>query len=213
MNFVYHITTAVDTVSKSSTSNSDSHIILIAWIVIMFGALFLDILRPKPVSMWYSVGAFFAIIAKLLGLALGWQFLIYAVTSFLALIVISYKINTKATTKMNAAAIYGNNEEKNVFKMEELIGKEGIVIKTVGPQKRKLGLVKIWGIILPAESTRGQKIDPGTFVKIKAIRTQELGGIAQFFGGVNSMKYVLVVTPIEDRYSQKSGGDNGSRIS
>ncbi len=214
MNLVYLIMTAtdkaaaVDGAARSSTGGLDSHLILIAWIVIMLGALILDMVKPKPVSLWYSVGAFVAIIAKLLGVGFGWQLVIFTISSFIALMVISYRINVKSGVKMGAAAI--SDEMKSRFQIDHIIGMVGIVIKSIDPQDREMGLVKVGGVILPAKSLRGHEIKAGTKVIVKAIKTQELGGIAQFFGGINSMKYILLVVPL-DNFVRTTGGDDGSR--
>jgi len=202
---------AADSAAKVGAESNGSvpvRSVWMIWVGIAVLAVIVDVvICPKPISLWYAVGAIAALIASFLGVGLLLQGLIFAVFSFAALLVASYLKNLKTSKSLENNVIPEHVKKK--LKLENIVNQEGIVVKTIDPERHENGLVKVAGIILPARSLRNQKIKAGTDVVIKAVKQNMVGGFAQFIGGTNSSRYILIVMPKEkviENDVKRSGG-------
>ncbi len=188
--------------NANSHQNSQWLVVAIVWFCIAIVSMIADALYPKPIAIWHSVGAVFAGILSLLKVGLLWQFIVFTVVSFLALMFFSMLINKGYMKRVKKSNIPDKVKDKPT--LERLINQKGLVVKNI--EHNSEGLVKVFGLILPAVSLRGMKIRAGTDVVVKAVRERMLGGISQFLGGAISSRYVLLVMPL--RNSDTIGGSD-----
>ncbi len=191
--------------NANSHQNSQWLVVALVWFGIAAVSTVADALYPKPIAIWHAVGAVFAGILSLLKVGLVWQFIVFTVVSFIALMFFSILINKGNMRRMKNSNI--PDKVKDKLSLEQLINQRGVVIKNI--EHNSEGLVKVFGLILPAVSLRGMKIKAGTYVVVKAVKERILGGISQFLGGAISSRYVLLVMPL--RNPDTMGGNDVSR--
>ena len=102
---------------------------IIGWVIVFFVAVIIESLEPQLVSVWFAGGALVALLfATLFQVDLGWQLLVFTLTSVVLLFLTRpfvRKVSTSPTVATNADA---------------LIGKEILIEKGFGPKQSGMGL-------------------------------------------------------------------------
>ena len=169
------------------------------WFIVAILFLAFDLVYPKPVAMWYAVGALFSTILCLLGVSPLWQLVGFVVMSFIALIVLAELMNKFS----------GNSdipdEVKNNLSLKRFKNKKAVVIKAIKHGDK--GLVKVFGLIFPAISSDGTEIKAGTDVIVVDLKENLFSGVFQYLGSGASSRYVLLVKPLKNHYATGGGND------
>ncbi|MCX8131485.1 MAG: NfeD family protein [Clostridia bacterium] len=123
------------------------------WLVIAVVLAIIEAFTLGIVTLWFSIGALFAMIGSLIGLSFVWQVIIFIISSGILLyytrpIVVKYlKLKTEKT---NA---------------DRLIGKKGVVTETID-NINGYGQVKISGLVWSARSSDNDNIPANEVVEV-----------------------------------------------
>lgn len=60
---------------------------IIIWLVVAVLAIVVDVITSSFIFMWFSIGAFVAIILSFFGVSMAWQFIVFLITGILLIIV------------------------------------------------------------------------------------------------------------------------------
>ncbi len=135
---------------------------MIVWIVIGVVFLIIEITAPAFFYMWFGIGAFVAAISAV-WLGFLWQLSIFLVSSAVLL----------ALTRPFARKIQRYEPSKKIH-LEDIVGKEAIVIETIDNTAGK-GIVKVNGDMWRAFSKDdSQVIEKGEKVKILKVEGAHL---------------------------------------
>ena len=108
----------------------------IIWIVILVVTAVIEAATVNLVTLWFSVGAFFAMAASLFGAPLWLETTIFFVVSIVSLVLFFPLVKKKLKV---------GTHKTNV---DSIVGKEGIVVKKIA--FNQIGQVNINGMIWPA---------------------------------------------------------------
>lgn len=132
------------------------YIPVIFWVSIIIIGIIIETLTLNFVSMWFSVGAFTALIALSLGINFTFQLIIFLIFSFLTILFLRPFV-------------------KNILKFEEyktnfnkIIGETGCVTEKIS-NNESIGQIKVCGQIWSAKSIDNNVINVGEFVEILSI--------------------------------------------
>lgn len=128
----------------------------VVWFALMVFFIFLEAGTVALVSTWFAVGALGAMIVALCGGPLWLQctvFFVVSVLLFLSLRPLVRKVLRPKMVKTN---------------VDSIIGQEGLVIATIDNVVSS-GQVKLGGMEWSARSTSGEKIEPGTQIRVDRI--------------------------------------------
>ena len=128
----------------------------IIWLVLMVVFICAESATVSMTSLWFAVGALIAMIASLLGAQLWIQVCLFVAVSAVLLWLlrpVAKKYFTPKLVRTNVDAV---------------IGTEGIVVEEID-NLRATGTVKLGALQWTARSTSGEKILPGTCVKVDRI--------------------------------------------
>ena len=128
----------------------------VVWFALMVFFIFLEASTVALVSTWFAVGALGAMIVALCGGPLWLQctvFFVVSVLLFLSLRPLVRKVLRPKMVKTN---------------VDSIIGQEGLVIATIDNVVSS-GQVKLGGMEWSARSTSGDKIEPGTQIRVDRI--------------------------------------------
>ena len=130
----------------------------IIWLVICIGCVVIEAASPQLTSVWFALGALFALIASLIKPDLWWlQLIVFIVISALAL----------ALTRPLAKKLQSKNKER--MNADRFIDEEGVVVARINNVLGQ-GQVKSKGTVWSARSEDDDVIiEEGAHVKIKRI--------------------------------------------
>lgn len=130
----------------------------IIWLVICIGCVVIEAASPQLTSVWFALGALFALIASLIKPDLWWlQLIVFIVISALAL----------ALTRPLAKKLQSKNKER--MNADRFIDEEGVVVARINNVLGE-GQVKSKGTVWSARSEDDDVIiEEGAHVKIKRI--------------------------------------------
>lgn len=130
------------------------------WLAISIIMFVAEIMTVGLVSIWFAIGALFALIAAVSGVGVAWQIIIFVVTSLICIFLIrswAKKIVKPKETKTNVNAV---------------IGKEGVVTEPIF--KNEYGEVKVDSMKWSAKTQGGEPIERGTAVEVIAVEGVKL---------------------------------------
>lgn len=133
---------------------------MILWIIAVIIFIILEISTVGLSSIWFAIGALFALIAAILNWSFFWQLIIFTAVSILTLIF---------TRPVLVKKMKLGNEKTNI---DQLINAAGIVIEEIG--EFHTGLVKINGQIWSAKSVSGEIIHKDQIVVVDHIEGVKL---------------------------------------
>jgi len=133
---------------------------VIVWTVIAVLLTIVESMTLGLTTIWFAIGALVAIIAAALNLHITVQITIFLIVSIVLLVYtrpIAIKVLKVGSTKTN---------------VDSLIGKEGLVVKTM--EHFEKGHVKVKGQIWSAKSVDGSEILEGERIVVEAIEGVKL---------------------------------------
>ena len=128
----------------------------VVWFVLLVFFIFLEASTVALVSTWFAVGSLGAMIAALLGAPLWLQcvlFFVFSVLLLLSLRPLLRKYFTPRLVKTN---------------VDSIIGQEGLVTAKID-NVVSAGQVKLGSMEWSARSSTGEKIEPGTQIRVDRI--------------------------------------------
>lgn len=129
---------------------------MIMWLIFAVLFLVLELSTVSLVSIWFVAGATLALLAAALGFSIGIQISVFIIGTALLLI-----FTKPAAQKMLHKKIEATN-------FDRIIGKEGIVTKTINPTEG-FGQIKVLGYTWSATSENGEKIELDTPVEVLSV--------------------------------------------
>lgn len=129
------------------------------WLIATIIFCIAEILYSGFFIIWFAIGSLAALITSFFTTNLIIQTLIFLIVSLILLITLTKHVTTKLLKRPTIAT-----------NVDELIGKKGVVIKTIGENSLEPGLVKLDGEIWTATSLYDEVITKGTLVEIKKIK-------------------------------------------
>ena len=129
---------------------------IILWIVLALGFLFVELETVALISLWFVVGALAALIACLLGAAIWLQVLLFALVTLLMLLLLRPFLRK---------FVEPHKVRTNV---DAMIGKEAVVMEAID-NLAGTGTVKLEGKLWTARSANGSRIPAGMVVTIQSI--------------------------------------------
>ena len=131
------------------------------WILVFLGALIVELATATIlVSIWFCVGALFALVAMALNLAFIWQVVIFFAASLVCLAMIR---------PMASQYLRGNIVATNA---DRVIGRHVQLLKDITGET--WGELKVNGVVWNASSVDGHPIGGGSLVEIVAIEGAKL---------------------------------------
>ncbi len=127
---------------------------MIFWLILAVVLFVVEASTANLVSVWFGIGALFAIIPASLNWGIAIQAVVFLVVSLVALALIFPVMNKK--------------KQKQATNADRIIGQEGIITEEVNAILGK-GQVKVMGSIWSAKSLDASVIAEGTKVKIAGI--------------------------------------------
>ena len=131
------------------------------WTILTIALIVLEASTAQFICIWFSGGAFAALIVALCGLGLWTQIVVFVLISALLLISTKKfvnKLKSKTSAKTNTDA---------------LIGETAVVMSPIS-NTQGIGSVKIRGMVWTARSEDGSDIEEGTLVLVKQIEGVKL---------------------------------------
>ncbi len=104
------------------------------WILIMVFAAIGELLTLAFYSIWFTIGAFFALIAKWLGVSFSGQFYVFLISSAILILLSEFILKRK----------FGIIKTPHRMNIDNIVGKEAIVTKEIN-NIEGIGEVKIAG--------------------------------------------------------------------
>ena len=129
---------------------------IILWIVLALGFLFVELETVALISVWFVVGALAALIACLLGAAIWLQVLLFALVTLLMLLLLRPFLRKFV------------EPHKIRTNVDAMIGKEAVVMEAID-NLAGTGTVKLEGKLWTARSANGSRIPAGMVVSIQSI--------------------------------------------
>ena len=129
---------------------------IILWIVLALGFLFVELETVALISLWFVVGALAALIACLLGAAIWLQVLLFALVTLLMLLLLRPFLRKFV------------EPHKIRTNVDAMIGKEAVVMEAID-NLAGTGTVKLEGKLWTARSANGSRIPAGMVVSIQSI--------------------------------------------
>lgn len=130
------------------------------WIAVFFLAFVLEILTAGSlVSIWFSFGAIFALIANYFGLSFVWQIVVFILGSVLFFIIFKPLLEKMLSAK------------KQATNYDRYLGKRYRLIKAIDDEK---GEIKINDLIYNVISNNGEAISKGEFVEVLAFEGSKI---------------------------------------
>jgi membrane protein implicated in regulation of membrane protease activity len=126
----------------------------IGWMIFGLVLLVVEILTPTFFFLWFSIGAFLAGITAMFTTNLGWQIIVFAVSSTLLVLL----------TRPIAKKLSKGDSPKKMY-IDGLVGTTGRVVVEINPSLDR-GLVRIEGEDWRACSTDGATIPVDTPVRV-----------------------------------------------
>jgi membrane protein implicated in regulation of membrane protease activity len=117
----------------------------IIWIVILVVTAVIEAATVNLVTLWFSVGALFAMAASLFGAPIWLETIIFFVVSIVSLIIFFPLVKKKLKVGMHKTNV------------DSIIGKEGVVVKKIA--FNQVGQVNINGVIWPAAGENEHEIE------------------------------------------------------
>ncbi len=133
---------------------------MILWIIAVILFIILEITTVGLSSIWFAIGALFALIAAILKWSFFWQLIVFTAVSILTLIF---------TRPVLVKKMKLGNEKTNI---DQLINATGIVIEEIG--EFHTGLVKMNEQIWSAKSINGEIIHKDQIVVVDHIEGVKL---------------------------------------
>ncbi len=112
------------------------------WLFVLVVAVFIEVITPALISIWFAAGAVFALIAARAGLPVYAQVLIFAAVSLLLLFVVAKPLKNWLQ----------NNKRTNIPYPDDILGKTGRVTAVIVPPE--FGRVRIGDVEYEAASHR-----------------------------------------------------------
>ena len=125
----------------------------IIWIIILVVTAVIEAVTVNLVTLWFSVGALFALAASLFGAPIWLETVIFFVVSIVSLVVFFPLVKKKLKVGMHKTNV------------DSIVGKEGVVVTKIA--FNQVGQVNINGSIWPA--TGKNEHETGVIVKVVAI--------------------------------------------
>lgn len=129
------------------------------WLVVGIAFTIAEIIYNGFFLIWFSAGAFAALIASLFTSSIPIQLGTFLIVSFTLLIALTKHF----TNKFSHKDVVPTN-------IDALIGKKGIVLESIGLNTNEVGQVKLDGEIWSAISLDGSCIEKNSTVIVKEIR-------------------------------------------
>ncbi|MDD2334689.1 MAG: NfeD family protein [Mesotoga sp.] len=126
----------------------------IGWMIFGVVLLVAEILTPTFFFLWFSIGSFLAGLAAMFSFSLGWQVLVFALSSTLLVLL----------TRPIARKLSKGDSPKKMY-IDGLVGSRGRVTVEINPQLEK-GLVRIEGEDWRAASLNGETIPVDSLVRV-----------------------------------------------
>lgn len=120
---------------------------VIIWVVLVIGTIVVEAMSAELTSIWFTVGAFVALVAKLFGAGPVLQVIIFVVVSAACLIL------TRPLVKKIV------NQKKSHFNADKVIGASVIVTKQITPDE--IGEVRAETVLWRAITVDGSTIEVG----------------------------------------------------
>ena len=140
------------------------------WLGLMVLLIIIEAATMGLTTLWFAIGSLYAFLVSLARVHPLFQFGVFLLSSIVLLFYTRplakkyFKIGSHATN------------------VENLIGREGIVIKSI--EKFDTGQVKVWGQIWTAVSEKGEVISKDSKVRVKAIEGVKL--VVEAINGKNA---------------------------
>ncbi|AFK06661.1 MULTISPECIES: NfeD family protein [Mesotoga] len=126
----------------------------IGWMIFGVVLLVAEILTPTFFFLWFSIGSFLAGLTAMFSFSLGWQVLVFALSSTLLVLL----------TRPIARKLSKGDSPKKMY-IDGLVGSRGRVTVEINPQLEK-GLVRIEGEDWRAASLNGETIPVDSLVRV-----------------------------------------------
>ncbi|HDP78525.1 MAG TPA: NfeD family protein [Mesotoga infera] len=126
----------------------------IGWMIFGVVLLVAEIITPTFFFLWFSIGSFLAGLAAMFSFSLGWQVLVFALSSTLLVLL----------TRPIARKLSKGDSPKKMY-IDGLVGSRGRVTVEINPQLEK-GLVRIDGEDWRAASLNGETIPVDSLVRV-----------------------------------------------
>lgn len=126
----------------------------IGWMVFGVVLLIAEIITPTFFFLWFSIGAFLAGLTAMFLFSIGWQVLVFALSSTLLVLL----------TRPIARRLSKGDSPRKMY-IDGLAGSRGRVTVEINPPLNK-GFVRIEGEDWRASSTNGKTIPVDTLVKV-----------------------------------------------
>ena len=126
----------------------------IGWMIFGVVLLVAEIITPTFFFLWFSIGSFLAGLASMFSFGLGWQVLVFAVSSSLLVLL----------TRPIARRLSKGDSPRKMY-IDGMVGSLGRVMVEINPVLEK-GRVRIEGEDWRANSINGEVIPVDTVVKV-----------------------------------------------
>lgn len=143
--------------------------VLIAWIISGVIFFIVEVLTSQIVTIWFAVGAIGAIFANVLGCNLTEQIVVFALLSFITLILARPYLKKFTQTKIQPT------------NADMYIGSEAIVIEDIN-NTNGTGQVKVKGSVWSAKSTDNNII----IIKNTVVTVKEISGVKLIVEKINN---------------------------
>lgn len=132
------------------------------WLIICIAAAGLELATFAMVSIWFCIGALFAMVLAFLGATETVQIAVFVIVSLISLAVFRIK-GQKETDRLSTPT-----------NADRVIGREGLVLKPIDDVKEE-GLISVDGMEWSARSSDGrERIDAGETVVVERIEGAKL---------------------------------------
>ena len=132
------------------------NIAAIVWLILLVAFLLLEANTVSLVSVWFAGGALVAMIAALLGAVTGVQIVLFVGVSGILLTLLRPFLRKFVTPKLTKT------------NLDAVIGSKGVVLTEIDNDLSQ-GQVKLGAMEWTARSTTGEKLLPGTQIKVDRI--------------------------------------------
>ena len=134
---------------------------VLLWFIMIVVFIVVEAATAQLVSIWFAVGSVASVVPALLGVSFPIQLVIFAVASFICLLLLRPLLKSRIAVKTQPT------------NADRYIGQSGVVVQEIDNDEA-VGQVKVMGSIWTARSEDGHNIDKGEKVMVKAINGVKL---------------------------------------